>query len=144
MNSKFQTVLAITATAVISAGTIVIGAITHSSPNPAYEVGTKVGRPGTSFTQTPVRITEDDPRWDCSTMGNKVCGEGAPASATPPKGWCGNFRGHEATNCVRKYNLPAKRTRYSFTPAGPVLVRECFASYPIRTHRDELVICLKP
>lgn len=20
------------------------------------------------------RITEDDPRWDCATMGNKVCG----------------------------------------------------------------------
>lgn len=23
------------------------------------------------------RIEEDDPRWDCRTMGNKVCGPGA-------------------------------------------------------------------
>ncbi len=22
------------------------------------------------------RITEDDPRWDCRTMGNKICGPG--------------------------------------------------------------------
>jgi len=22
------------------------------------------------------RITEDDPRWDCKTMGNKICGPG--------------------------------------------------------------------
>lgn len=21
-----------------------------------------------------VRITEDDPRWDCHTMGNRICG----------------------------------------------------------------------
>lgn len=24
------------------------------------------------------RITEDDPRWDCRTMGNKVCGPNQP------------------------------------------------------------------
>ena len=24
--------------------------------------------------ETPERIEEDDPRWDCQTMGNKVCG----------------------------------------------------------------------
>lgn len=24
------------------------------------------------------RITEDDPRWDCRTMGNKICGPNAP------------------------------------------------------------------
>jgi hypothetical protein len=23
---------------------------------------------------TPTRITEDDPRWDCRTMGNRLCG----------------------------------------------------------------------
>lgn len=23
----------------------------------------------------PYTITEDDPRWDCHTMGNRVCGE---------------------------------------------------------------------
>lgn len=29
---------------------------------------------GAQHTQT--RITEDDPRWDCHTMGNKICGPG--------------------------------------------------------------------
>ena len=24
------------------------------------------------------RITEDDPRWDCETMGNRICGPIAP------------------------------------------------------------------
>jgi hypothetical protein len=24
------------------------------------------------------RIEEDDPRWDCRTMGNRVCGEDLP------------------------------------------------------------------
>lgn len=24
------------------------------------------------------RIEEDDPRWDCRTMGNRICGEVAP------------------------------------------------------------------
>lgn len=147
MNSKFQTVLAITATALISTATIVVGALTERTPNPATELGQQVGRPSSSFTSVPPRITEDDPRWDCATMGNKVCGPaGAPAHADMAalSGWCANFRGHEATNCVRKYNLKARRTASSYTPAGPVLVRECFASYPIHTHRDELVICLKP
>lgn len=23
---------------------------------------------------TPTRITEDDPRWNCTTMGNRICG----------------------------------------------------------------------
>jgi len=26
----------------------------------------------------PHRITEDDPRWDCHTMGNHVCGPTLP------------------------------------------------------------------
>lgn len=28
-------------------------------------------------------ITEDDPRWDCATMGNRVCGPDAPLPAGP-------------------------------------------------------------
>lgn len=27
----------------------------------------------------PTRIEEDDPRWDCRTMGNRTCGEGRAA-----------------------------------------------------------------
>jgi hypothetical protein len=42
---------------------------------------------GTAATTTPVsssgnhvqRIEEDDPRWDCRTMGNHVCGDNATA-----------------------------------------------------------------
>jgi hypothetical protein len=29
------------------------------------------------------RIEEDDPRWDCRTMGNHVCGEGATVNGQP-------------------------------------------------------------
>lgn len=32
------------------------------------------------------RITEDDPRWDCRTMGNKVCGPNAPKPAYQCRG----------------------------------------------------------
>lgn len=74
MNSKRQTVLAIVATAVISVGTVVAGTVTQSTGHPARDIGEQVGRPGTSFTQTPKRITEDDPAWDCQTMGNRICG----------------------------------------------------------------------
>lgn len=28
-------------------------------------------------------ITEDDPEWDCTTMGNRICGEGVDDSAHP-------------------------------------------------------------
>lgn len=28
-------------------------------------------------------ITEDDPRWDCTTMGNQVCGPGNDDGARP-------------------------------------------------------------
>ena len=37
---------------------------------------------GCSASQSPKqadRIEEDDPRWDCRTMGNLVCGEDLPA-----------------------------------------------------------------
>lgn len=39
----------------------------------------------------PMRIEEDDPRWDCATMGNRVCGlpmdySGAFAEANCPEG----------------------------------------------------------
>lgn len=29
------------------------------------------------------RITEDDPRWDCATMGNRICGPGRPSDIGP-------------------------------------------------------------
>lgn len=28
-----------------------------------------------SVAHQPDRITEDDPRWNCRTMGNRICGE---------------------------------------------------------------------
>lgn len=28
-------------------------------------------------------MTEDDPGWDCTTMGNRICGEGVDDSAHP-------------------------------------------------------------
>jgi hypothetical protein len=31
------------------------------------------------------KITEDDPRWDCRTMGNKICGP----NASKPVYYCG-------------------------------------------------------
>ncbi len=36
-----------------------------------YEAGRKDNEPLDSF----VHIEEDDPRWDCNTMGNRICGE---------------------------------------------------------------------
>ena len=36
---------------------------------------------GCSASQSPKqadRIEEDDPRWDCRTMGNRICGEDLP------------------------------------------------------------------
>lgn len=39
-------------------------------------------QPAPSASPTPQeRITEDDPRWDCRTMGNKICGPGAKKPA---------------------------------------------------------------
>ena len=36
------------------------------------------------------RITEDDSRWDCRTMGNKVCGPtSTPTPAAKPRILCG-------------------------------------------------------
>lgn len=42
------------------------------------------------------RITEDDPRWDCRTMGNHTCGAGLPSWAhwkTAPRGACSHGTG---------------------------------------------------
>jgi hypothetical protein len=40
----------------------------------AYHEGTNEGyRDGIADSQ---RIEEDDPRWDCHTMGNRICGDG--------------------------------------------------------------------
>jgi hypothetical protein len=50
--------------AALSAATIV------TYPAPADEPS----RPATATTTTTERIEEDDPRWDCRTMGNRRCG----------------------------------------------------------------------
>lgn len=42
------------------------------------------------------KITEDDPRWDCRTMGNKVCG---PDTAEKPVYYC---------NALTKKGTPCK------------------------------------
>lgn len=36
--------------------------------------GSRTEDPTTKAGATIERITEDDPRWDCETMGNGVCG----------------------------------------------------------------------
>jgi len=45
------------------------------------------------------RITEDDPRWDCRTMGNKICGPGAKIPKTPI--YCGAIT-KKGTSCKRR------------------------------------------
>jgi hypothetical protein len=39
-------------------------------------------------TTTMVTVQEDSPQWDCTTMGNRICGvgnaQGVPASSTSP------------------------------------------------------------
>jgi hypothetical protein len=32
---------------------------------------------------TTITIQEDDPRWDCRTMGNRICGEGNSEGVAP-------------------------------------------------------------
>ena len=45
------------------------------------------------------RITEDDPRWDCRTMGNKICGP-SPTPTPKPVITCAG---------ITKKNAPCKR-----------------------------------
>src|SRR6185369_586604 len=65
-------------------------------------------------------ITEDDPRWDCRTMGNKICGvqsqlisdqanqSGAPERQTKPVYLCGAPT-KKGTPCKRRVKSPGAR-----------------------------------
>ena len=57
--------------------------------------------PGPGFAQ---RITEDDPRWDCRTMGNKICGPNAPK----PTIYCGAPT-KKGTACKRRVKKQGER-----------------------------------
>lgn len=50
------------------------------------------------------RITEDDPRWDCRTMGNKICGP----NAKKPAIYCGSPT-KKGTPCKRRVKKPGDR-----------------------------------
>lgn len=50
------------------------------------------------------RITEDDPRWDCRTMGNKICGPNAPK----PAYYCGAPT-KKGTACKRRVKAAGLR-----------------------------------
>lgn len=53
------------------------------------------------------RITEDDPRWDCKTMGNKVCGPVVSASPKPAN-YCGAIT-KKGTACKRRVKKAGDR-----------------------------------
>jgi len=42
----------------------------------AFVVGWNVGGGSEPVPAPSVRVEEDEPGWDCRTMGNRVCGEG--------------------------------------------------------------------
>lgn len=50
------------------------------------------------------RITEDDPRWDCRTMGNKICGP----NAKKPAIYCGAPT-KKGTACRRRVKKAGER-----------------------------------
>lgn len=127
--STFQSVLAISATATISVATILAGVLTESSGDRAVDAAYTLAA---SHRPTSTRITEDDPRFRCATMGNLICGTPALRAAVK--------------NLARR---PAEILPGQWSaPAGPALVTECFQSYP--NHKAdhgvpnrELMICLQ-
>lgn len=50
----------------------------------------------TPRSSTPTTIYEDDPRWDCHTMGNRICGPGHQHPNAPylPCNDCYDLRGN--------------------------------------------------
>lgn len=86
----------------------------------------------TVLTAPSPRITEDDPRWNCATMGNRVCGTGLVRFA--------------AKTLANRPSL-VKPGQW-VTPPGSVLVKECFDSYPYpgpnlrKQAHSELYACL--
>lgn len=70
------------------------------------------------------RITEDNPRWDCRIMGNRICGVARDCRVR-------YYSRATVTACTRLWMLP-ERTESgdgweSTIPAGPTLVHECQA-----------------
>lgn len=87
------------------------------------------GSPAHAVTGPGSRITEDDPRWNCTTMGNRVCGRGPVRVA--------------AHRLAMRPSL-VKPGQW-VTPPGTVLVKECFDSYPYprsNPRSSELFACL--
>lgn len=83
----------------------------------------------TVLTAPSPRITEDDPRWNCATMGNRVCGSGPIRIA--------------AARLATRPSLVKPGAWVA--PAGSVLVKECFDSYPYparNPRHSELFACL--
>lgn len=74
-----RTILTVTALGLgLTVGTL--AAVDITGPATPHPVSHPVTRSAT--------ITEDDPRWDCHTMGNRVCGTGArpPLPSDAPTG----------------------------------------------------------
>lgn len=90
---------------------------------------------GLSQATTAPRIEEDMPGWDCATMGNRECGMTPTASATKAiniraaKAACMRAPRKAMQDCLALYLRGAWFDANNFTPAGPVLVRECISQY---------------
>lgn len=95
------------------------------------------------------RITEDDPRWNCKTMGNKRCGKIVASRKHKVAG--GNYPGlcmkvpaDMRADCAALYRRKATKQIFAdgseaWSPAGPALVRECLSYKGL-----ELRECLRP
>jgi hypothetical protein len=55
--------------------------------------------------QQGTRISEDDPRWDCRTMGNRICGPGAKKPAI----YCGAPTKTTGKPCKRRVKKAGER-----------------------------------
>lgn len=133
--------LAVAASAV-AVGTIAASHYSQATQSPAFDAGTRFGShrsaPVTEVSATKLNlapqsatvlgsnpIREDDPRWVCHTMGNRRCSVRIEVAAA-------RLRLRPALILPGQWQAPA----------GPVLVEECFASYPTREHEVELMGCL--
>jgi hypothetical protein len=88
------------------------------------------------------RITEDDPKWNCKTMGNKRCGKVVAGGNYPAL--CKKVPEGMRADCAALYRRKATKQIFSdgseaWSPAGPALVRECLSYKGL-----ELRECLRP
>lgn len=74
--------LAVVLAVVLAALAATGGAATASALRPAVTHTSTTVRPGPHRPAPTEHIDEDDPRWDCATMGNRVCGPTATSTAT--------------------------------------------------------------